>query len=538
MDFWFIDAADHFLFIRNDAEQATHTVDEMTLDLLFAFDPQKQIQRGMRVGFNDETGVFQCFEVRRVRTYEPDHTQEVHCEHIAISELTDEHFGGAQLTGQTSSQALTQILTGTLWSLGTSSVPSDPINADLALGSVWQNVRTIEQNWNVYITPRVVLGSSGIIGRYLDITPAGGTFRGIRLSLDKNADEVGVTIDDTETLTALYGYGGNTDQGVPLTFATAVWTETSDHPAKPAGQIYLEDPSATAAFGRNGRARFGFYQNADITDPSILLQKTWEALKATNKPKVTVDCMVRDLYRKGYADQPIRLHDQAIVEIRPSGIMLQLEIIRLTVDLLDWTATRPTIGAYIPNIVYLQRMTAEDASGGISDSASGRRGGGGSGGKNKRENEISEFQTSIAQNQYQITLKASQVDLNNAVNILKESGIAITSDEVLIYSGNIGNMDSKIEGEITERIWYDTNLQSQISVNQNNITVNANEITLRAKLTQIDSLWTEINSLKGGTATFSLMNAQSIRLSGSSLFKGTVTINGTSYNVVRWGSGD
>ena len=104
----------------------------------------------------------------------------------------------------------------------------------------------------------------------------------MRLSLDKNADEMGVVIDDTNVITAIYGYGAMTGEGAqraPLTFANVVWQQTSDHPAKPAGQTYLEDPAATAAYGRNGRPRYGYYQNTDINDANVLIEKAWESLK-------------------------------------------------------------------------------------------------------------------------------------------------------------------------------------------------------------------------------------------------------------------
>ena len=430
MEFLFFNAADVPLFSRNDAESANWTVEERSLQCLFPFHAGKEITRGMRIGFYDETGVFQPFEVRKVKNYEPDHYQEITAEHIMIAELTDDHYAGSEHTNATAQTVLTALLAGTLWSVGTVTA-SNTSSADLSLGSVYACLRTIENNWNVYITPRVTVDTTGITGRYLDIAPAHGVWRGVRLSIDKNADEMGVTVDDTETLTALYGYGKATD-GVPLTFANVVWTATDDHPAKPSGQKYLEDPAATAAYGRNGRARYGYYQNYDISNATVLLQKTWEALKATNSPRVTVSCMVRDLYRLGYADQPIRLHDTAIVEIRPTGTKLELEIIQLSVDLLDPTATRPTIGAYIPNIVYISRQTADRASGGGGGGYSGRRGGG-----DKAEDKIKEFETEILWNDEQIQLRAYQRDMTNVENILRAAGISIDAHGVAVYADDL-----------------------------------------------------------------------------------------------------
>lgn len=539
MQFTFFDAADHVLFVRDDPESATWTVEERSMQALFPFHADKEIQRGMRIGFTDETGVFQPFEIRKVRNYEPDHYQEITAEHIVIAELTDEHYYGAELTNVTPQAALSGLLAGTLWAVGNVTA-TNLSSVNLGMGSVYQNLRSIETNWNVYITPRVTFDASGITGRYLDIAPAGGTWRGLRLSINKNADEMGVTVDDTETLTALFGYGRSNDN-VPLTFAGVTWAETADHPAKPAGQTYLEDPAATAAYGRNGRARFGYYQNSDITDANVLIQKTWEALKATSAPRVSIDCMVRDLYRLGYADEPVRLHDTAIVDIEPTGTSVQLEIIRLTVDLLDPTATRPTIGAYIPNIIYIQRQTSNRASGGRGGGASGRRGGG-----TNAEDQISEFETEIQANNYEISLRAYQRDMTNVENILRAAGISINAQGVAIYATdlttNLGSMFNVQSDRITNLVTRTDTLETgqsnmeaslilmadqiaskvsqhdyddtlgEIAVMESSITQLSNSI--ESKVSYNDYNGNEIASRINQTATTILLSASKINLEG------------------------
>lgn len=437
MQYTFFDYADHILFVRDDIESGSWSQEEMTLNALFPYHKDKEIKQEMRIGFVDALGVYQVFEIRKVRNYEPDHYQEITAESIVISELSNEFFYGEDVTDITPAVAVGKILTDTLWNIGNVTA-TNLSSADLQKGDVWSKVRTIENNWNVLITPRIIVGSGGITGRYLDIAPNEGTWRGLRLSLEKNADEVGVTIDDSEVYTALYGFGHSvdktpssaTDEPPPLTFKDVVWTATAEHPAKPANQEYIEDPAATALYGRNGRARFGFYQNADITDANILLQKTWESLQQTNKPRISIDCLVRDLYRMGYNDQPIRLHDKAIVEIRPTGEVYTLDVIKLSVDLIDPTATRVTIGAYIPNIIYIQRDTGSKA-----------RGGGGGRGQTQAEYERQEFETLIAKNAYQITLKASQNDLNTLDGVVQESAVTIEAQGVTISSilNNVGD---------------------------------------------------------------------------------------------------
>lgn len=382
MEFIFFNQAGQTLFTRSDMESGHWVQHEMSVNAVFPFDPGKVIQRGQRIAFRDPaTDNLEVFEIRQVSTLEPDHYQQFSAEQIALSELSDEHIDHTEITDKTASHALTAALAGTTWQVGTDT-SSGTQSADFARGSVWQAVNTIKANWNVYITPRVVVSAAGVItGKYLDISPAGGVWRGVRLSVRKNLPDPTVTYNDEEVLTALYGYGG-TVNGAEVTFKDEVWTATADHPAKPANQTYLEWPEKTALYGRNGRPRYGYYQNANITSPSVLLQKTWEALKRTAEPKIRIAGSAADLSRLGYADQPLRLHDLAIVEIAETGEVFQKEIIMLDVDLVDPTENQLEIGDYIPNIVYINRETARRASGG-----------GGGGGRGQTANEAEQSET-------------------------------------------------------------------------------------------------------------------------------------------------
>lgn len=416
--------------------ESGHWVQEqMNVTADFPYDPSKLIERGMRIAFRDPaTDNIEVFEIRVVVNQEPDHFQQITAEHIALSELSDEHINTTEITDQTAAQALSTALTGTLWSLGNNTA-SGTQSADISRGSVWDAVNTIQSNWNVFITPRVVISSAGAItGRYLDIAPAEGVWRGVRLSVRKNLTDPAVTINDEDVLTALYGYGGNVDvpqqtgddETEELTFADEVWTATSDHPAKPAGQTYLEWPEKTALYGRNGRPRFGYYQNGNITEASVLLEKTWEELKQTSDPKISISGTVTDLYRLGYTDQPVRLHDLAIIEIEETGETFRKEIICCDVDLIDPTGTRVEIGDYIPNIVYINRDTAEKASG-------GGGGGGGRRGLTDLEDDASKYVTWFEKQDRLIGMFAG---IKDGDGYLKTGNICLAineSDDILAY---------------------------------------------------------------------------------------------------------
>lgn len=549
MTFTFFSTADRVLFVRSDAEQADHNHQEMSLHALFPYDPGKVVQQGQRVGFEDSLGVFQVFEVTKVKTYEPDHYQEVTAEHIVISELRDEMYAGGDLMNKTPQQALTAILTGTLWSVGTVTATNSS-SVKLSFGYVWDDVRSIEQNWNVYITPRVTVDAGGITGRYLDIKPAEGTWRGLRLSLDKNMEDAAVTWDETRLKTALYGYGKSQENGSPLTFAGVTWAATAEHPAKPNGQKYLEDPDATAAYGRNGRPRYGYYQNGDVDDANKLLQLTWEALKSCNVPDVTVEGTALDLTRLGAPDVPIRLHDTALVEIRPTGVLLHKEIVQYNENLLEPGQSRVTIGVYIPNIVYIARETA-----------AGRGGGGGSGkSQTNEEYKLKEFETNIGWNDYQISLKAWQRDLDKTDEnlLLAYAAIGISSSQIQsIVTGSGVQLDPDTGNIVTDanglpvfaagssQMWSNITQNSTkiaLVVSDNNaikaasivaainsagssVTINADKIYLNGHtlVTEISGIEADFTNLTTGRSTATQLKATYLEAAS------TFNVNGTGY---------
>lgn len=486
MQFTFLDMKGKTLFIRNDAERAEWTQEEMTLDLEFPNIAGKVVNIGQRVYFTDPaTNEPQIYEIKTVRNIEPDHYQQVTAEHICISELSDEHIDNKEITDKTATNALSTILQGTLWEVGKH--PVNPTSSgDISRGSVWQAVLEIKDNWNVYIVPRVTLSSSGEITRKLDIKSTDGVWNGVRLSIDKNMLDPTVTYDDSELVTALYGYGGTEiahdkeQTNKEITFANVVWAKENGHPAKPSGQLYLEDPDATRAYGRDGRKRFGFYQNTDIKDPEILLEKTWQALQQSSKPDISITGTVADLYRLGYADQPIALHDIALVEVLPVGFTKQIQIIRMTTNLLDHSETTLTIGSYLPNIIYINRMTDQNAT--------GSRGGGS---KNKAKQDVrSEFETEINTSNRMIQLRAYQNQVDDMDNEIKvqEAKIEIEAGRITqevtdrrnadaTLSGRIDVTASAITAEVTRATAAEGTLSGKLQIEANRITAEVTRAT-------------------------------------------------------------
>lgn len=483
MNFTFLRSTGAVAFFRSDAEEADWCQEEMTVSATFPYFSNKVIERGMVILFQDPaTNDWQAYEIRQCTIMPGDSYQQLTAESLAISELTDCHVQNKiEIDNVHASEALSTVLSGTGWNVG--NVVVDPVSScDLQRGSSWQAVNTIASNWNVYIEPRVTVDSNGITGKYLDIVPSTGMDRGLRLAINKNVTDPCVTYDDTDMYTALYGYGGTYTEGegesrvtLEYNFSSVIWDKTADHPAKPEGQRYLEYPEMTALYGRNGKPRFGYYQNTNVNDPDILLQQTWEALKQCCQPKISIQGTVSDLKRMGYADQPLRLHDLAIIELEPVGLLFYKQIIRLTVDLLDPTKNVPEIGDYIPNIIYINRETENYATG-------GSKGSGGRGGKTKVDLEMSEYRTEIYDNGRQLGMVAQH--LNEQGDILNQAGLHIDPDTgVLIYAEDNENMvgsrfhvqSDMITAEVTNRKNEDNVLSSRITQTANKIELEVSE---------------------------------------------------------------
>ena len=513
MEFIFLNAAGQTLFSRSDMESGHWVQEQMNVTADFPFDPAKQIERGMRIAFrNPATALLEVFEIRVVVNQEPDHFQQITAEHIALSELSDEHINTTEITNKTAAEALTTALTGTLWSVGVNTA-SGTQSADISRGSVWDAVNTIQSNWNVYIMPRVVISSAGsIVGRYLDIAPAEGVWRGLRLSVRKNMTDPAVTYNDEEVLTALYGYGGNVD--VPqedaddkteeLNFSSVVWTATADHPAKPSGQTYLEWPEKTALYGRNGRPRFGHYQNGNIKNATTLLEKTWEALKKTADPKITISGTATDLHRLGYKDEPILLHDLAIVEIEETGEKFQKEVICCDIDLVDPTGTRVEIGDYIPNIVYINRDTASKAGGG---------GGGGGGGRGLTELQDTQakFTSEFIKNDQLIGMVVGQ---KNGDMYIRGGQITLAINDDGGTTATIKASCIDIDGLVTELTAYDVTTATLKSLNT---FVADGEITANDGITCADGSGLDGGYVNVDYGTFSDVDTTTITAGGSTL---------------------
>lgn len=361
-EFIFFDKDDNVLFRRSDAVSARFVHEELKHTATFPDRSDRPIERGMRVGWLDRNKNLLMFEIRLPTRTLPDGTVSYTAEHICISELMDDVVQDKRCYGVTASSALDSALDGTLWSVGR--VEVNPTGTDNFYWiKSWESVIKVRDGWGVRVWPRITFDGIKITGRYLDILSAAGTFRGVRLQLDRNVEQAGVTYDDRNLVTALYGRGkgeavgtnsaGETTYGRKITFEDVVWKKADGNPAdKPAGQLYVEDVNATAMYGRKGRPRFGIVEFDDCEDANELLDLTWKELQKRIVPGVTISMTILNLRDIGYAEQGLGLGDLAHVIIAPFSLRTQARVVQLDEDLLYPENTRPVIGDYMADIAF------------------------------------------------------------------------------------------------------------------------------------------------------------------------------------------
>lgn len=261
----------------------------------------------------------------------------VFCEQAQI-ELLDEVIESLTIAvGATATEGLTQILSGTRWTLGTVTDPTT-ISTPFVLNNTdrLNALRLFAARWRGDMTFRFEIYDKTFY-RYIDFEQLKGVYTGRRFEYTQDIQEVTREIDTSQIKTALIGVGGNED--TPVDFSGVTWTTPTNPTNKPAGQRYVESPTAKTKWGRlnaSGQRShlWGFYKNSEDTDPANLLQDTWEALQRNLEPKIKYSVKVVDLSRLlGTGAQILRIGDSVNIIDRDLDIAIQARILERTIDL-------------------------------------------------------------------------------------------------------------------------------------------------------------------------------------------------------------
>lgn len=283
----------------------------------------------------------------------------VYAEH-AYYELLDDVITDLGVVDNSATMAMQKALTGSDWELKTVE-PTTTGTVSFYYISRLEALQKVVEKFGGVLAFEVEFANGVISHKYVSLLNRLGKETGKQFSYDKDITRIRRTTDSYNIITACYGRGkgvevgetsdGNTTYGRRLDLSDAVWTTPTNPVNKPLGQLYLENPTALANWGRDGgtKHKFGVYVDDEETDINALMEKTWAYLQEHSVPKVTYEMDVITLERlSGYEHEAVRMGD-TIVAI-DSGfsppLKIQADIIKIKRDYLNPENDQITCGNY------------------------------------------------------------------------------------------------------------------------------------------------------------------------------------------------
>lgn len=210
---------------------------------------------------------------------------------------------------RTAKEMLTQILAQTRYSVGYVA-DTGTQTTNFYYTTVLASLQSVVNLFNLEITFDVVFDpiDNQVKKRMVNLYQQQGARTGRRFEYGDKLLSVTREQSSDELVTALVGRGSSVQvsegtDGSPdgysrkITFADVVWKKSAGNPLdKPAGQEYLEDPSATAVYGfSDGKPRIGFVEFDKIDDKNLLIKATYDKLQELKRPKVSFKASVTDV---------------------------------------------------------------------------------------------------------------------------------------------------------------------------------------------------------------------------------------------------
>ena len=210
---------------------------------------------------------------------------------------------------RTAKEMLQQILAQTRYSVGYVA-DTGTQSTNFYYTTVLASLQSVVNLFNLEVTFDVVFDpiDNQVKRRMVNLYQQQGARTGRRFEYGDKLLSVTREQSSDELVTALVGRGSSVQvsegtDGSPdgysrkITFADVVWKKSAGDPLdKPAGQEYLEDPSATAVYGfSDGKPRIGFVEFDKIDDKNLLIKATYDKLQELKRPKVSFKASVTDV---------------------------------------------------------------------------------------------------------------------------------------------------------------------------------------------------------------------------------------------------
>ena len=485
-------------------------------------------------GFECVDGRFRLFLIVMTECKDADGTCTLTGTDAALAELDGRIVERVALKQVTLESAVNDSIAGTEWQLGsvTADMSAEIIAQDAYYVSRWMALKTAAENAKARVVPYYVIDNDRIAGRRIDIITKTPEFKGVVLTRKRGAQNIVIT-EDGAPKGRVFGIGKVIADGVPpeqLTFASAVWSvEKGDPVDKPEGQTWVALPGAETEDEYVFEAKYE-------EDPQKLLQKAYEDLVSTQKPKASGTASITDVeYLPGYEHRAVRMWDRVVVRTA-SGYTVESTVLNISRYYVQKQYTKITIGDERENSLDAQiaKLTQETKS-------AGRGAGGASAAAGVAMNIVIEAQESVRVLSKAIELKADvalveQLEESTLVHlqtvqVLLDSvntRIDLTAQKVDV--DNLANVVNEVSaqltvqaGQISSRV-SKNGVISAINHTAETITINANRINLegyvtasqlQAEVARIDKFFSGVSQVRQLDAN--ILTCQSAQITNLSL---------------------
>lgn len=317
------------------------------------FETDKKIEKGNRLVFKDYQGIWNEYIVQEVEILHEGLKIEysVFCEQ-SINELFG-HFISDLKPRETKATAIvdkvlqdTRFSVGHIDDLGLKSFNLYHIDAKSAL---WKIIDMYDCDIDVNIDVK----DSKVVGRYINLYKHKGSFEGKRYTYKKDIKSIKKTIDYTNIVTKLYGYGKGEEIVDEDGKATGGYDRKINFSEINGGKSYITNEEARLKYGVGKEKNHieGQFEDGDCEDKKELLKLTKKELEKRSKPQISYELKVEDLSKyPGFEFEGVGLGDDVIVKDKELDLTVYTRIIKIIDSPFDNSDTEITLGNYIKDI--------------------------------------------------------------------------------------------------------------------------------------------------------------------------------------------
>jgi len=349
------------LIVTQEAQEGGCYVDTCELIIPATHADAAYVTGGNYLVFKDLDDAWQEYKIIETERIDSGNGSQIvaTCEH-AFYELLGDFIDDIR-PETTTSAAVTQILADTRWETGTAADLGTHY-ARIYKTSVLAGLVSIATAWSGELKFSVTYTGGAITARTVDILAQRGSVTGKIFAFKKDLKEIRYTVNLKNLATALIGRGKGIDvepvvgddpaYGRRLEFEEVVWTVAGgDDADKPAGQNWIGDDTAAAAYGPAGRHIKTVVNFDNCTVAEDLLQLTYDELQIRKVPETTYELSAIALETiAGLSHEKVRLGDTVNVingAVTPV-LSATARVVEITRSYIDPRNCNVVIGNYIP----------------------------------------------------------------------------------------------------------------------------------------------------------------------------------------------